>query len=64
MTVVTVVGAGVAGIKAAVDLTRAGIKVIVLEARDQLGGRIRAFRKNNLHCELGMALRSIFRRTN
>src|SRR5579864_1878975 len=37
---VIVVGAGVAGLAAAGELSRAGLKVILLEARDRLGGRI------------------------
>lgn len=37
---VIIVGAGVAGLAAAVDLDRAGIRVLVLEARDRIGGRI------------------------
>jgi monoamine oxidase len=37
---VIVVGAGVAGLAAAVELSRAGLKVILLEARDRIGGRI------------------------
>ncbi|MDB5212730.1 MAG: amine oxidase [Myxococcaceae bacterium] len=37
---VVVVGAGMAGLRAAQVLTQAGKKVIVLEARDRIGGRI------------------------
>src|SRR5579872_738507 len=37
---VIVVGAGVAGLTAAGELSRAGLKVILLEARDRVGGRI------------------------
>ena len=39
-----VVGAGFAGLSAAVRLTRAGARVLVLEARSRLGGRATAFR--------------------
>ena len=35
-----VVGAGMAGLKAAQDLQTAGFKVLIIEARDRLGGRI------------------------
>ena len=37
---VIVAGAGIAGLTAAAELGRAGLKVLVLEARDRIGGRI------------------------
>lgn len=37
---VIVVGAGVAGLTAAAELCRAGIRTVILEARDRIGGRI------------------------
>jgi monoamine oxidase len=37
---VIVIGAGIAGISAAVDLQAAGLDVVVLEARNRIGGRI------------------------
>ncbi len=36
---VVVVGAGIAGLTAARELTRSGYKVLVIEARDRVGGR-------------------------
>src|SRR5687767_2704220 len=40
MTDVIVVGAGIAGLSAARELVRAGYDVMVLEARDRVGGRM------------------------
>ena len=37
---VLIIGAGVAGLAAARELSRANFKVTVLEARDRIGGRV------------------------
>jgi monoamine oxidase len=37
---VIVIGAGAAGISAAIDIANAGLKVTILEARERIGGRI------------------------
>lgn len=42
---VIVIGAGIAGLAAAQQLQQFGLEVIVLEARDRVGGRIATFRK-------------------
>ncbi len=41
MTDVVIVGAGLAGLTCAQDLTRAGVECLVLEASDGFGGRVR-----------------------
>ena len=41
MTDVAIVGAGLAGLACAQDLTRAGVECTVLEASDGVGGRVR-----------------------
>jgi monoamine oxidase len=48
-----VVGAGIAGLTAARLLTRAGRNVVVLEARDRIGGRVLTDRSGGLVTDLG-----------
>lgn len=50
-----VVGAGIAGAAAARELHQAGVEVVVLEARDRMGGRIRTDRSWGVPVELGAA---------
>jgi monoamine oxidase len=50
---VVVVGAGVAGLACARELTRRGISVIVCEARDRVGGRVDSVRVDGETVELG-----------
>jgi len=50
---VIVIGAGIAGIAAAVDLQAAGLDVVVLEARNRIGGRIWTDRRWGFPLDLG-----------
>jgi len=50
---VIVIGAGVAGLIAAVKLAEAGCCVTVLEASDRVGGRIRTEHAGDAAIELG-----------
>ena len=50
---VVVIGGGFAGITAARDLQKRGYQVLVLEARDRLGGRTWSEDRNGFHVELG-----------
>jgi len=54
-TDVIVIGAGMAGLAAAHELTRAGLQVAILEARDRIGGRVHTVRDPSLNypVELG-----------
>ena len=50
---VLVIGAGVAGLAASLELSRAGLQTLVLEARDRLGGRIFTDHSSGFPVELG-----------
>jgi protoporphyrinogen oxidase len=53
---VLVVGGGVAGLVAAHDLQKRGFDVVVLEAQNYAGGRIRTIQSNGYHAESGASV--------
>jgi len=50
---VVVVGAGLSGLSAARELTREGLEVLVLEARDRPGGRMQVTEVDGVAIDLG-----------
>ena len=55
---IIILGAGAAGLSAAVELARAGLKITILEARDRIGGRI--FTKHDPVCDAPVELGAEF----
>lgn len=51
---VIVVGAGISGLRAAAVLKRHGCEVVILEARDRIGGRILTSRNGDHVRDIGM----------
>ena len=51
---VLIVGAGAAGLAAAQDLSAASFRVIVLEARERVGGRILTLKDQSLPAPVGI----------
>src|SRR6188508_2210504 len=56
MSPIVVVGAGLAGLACAQRLTAAGLEVIVLEASDAVGGRVRTDEIDGFRCDRGFQL--------
>lgn len=52
---IIVIGAGMAGVSAAHDLTSSGAQVVVVEARDRIGGRVHTNTSWGLPVEMGAA---------
>lgn len=53
MTKVVILGAGPAGLAAAVELAEAGVEVTVLEQQDLVGGNAASFDHNGIHLDYG-----------
>ncbi len=56
MSDVVIVGAGMAGLVCAADLTRAGIEVTVVEASDGIGGRVRTDEVDGFRLDRGFQI--------
>lgn len=52
-TKVVIVGGGIAGIKAAIELQKKGIRYTILEAKDRLGGRLHTVEGKNGKYDMG-----------
>ena len=52
---VIIVGAGLSGLQAAVDIHKAGLKVKVVEARDRVGGKTYSWPAQGSVCDVGAA---------
>ena len=56
MSDVVIVGAGMAGLVCAADLTRAGVEVTVVEASDGIGGRVRTDQVDGFRLDRGFQI--------
>ena len=50
---VLIVGAGLAGLAASLELQKANVKFIVLEGSQRVGGRVKTVSLNGTKCEAG-----------